>query len=426
MAKKHYDWKDGPAKLQQHSVAKHNLLRSYLAAYFPTLISSPHQDELRLTIVDGFAGGGAYYHDVTGEFMLGSPFICLKAAEEAEAQINHPGRIKKVRFNVDYIFVEKNRDAANYLTKTIKEQGFSSRVNNDIHLLQGDFNLHADNIIEQVRKKTPRSGRSIFILDQYGYAQVPMPLIAKIFQTLPRAEVILTFNVDSFNSYASDKSERSPLEGIGLPNVFQGKSLQEIKNSECDWRAYIQSQLYPHIVRSAGSRFHTPFFIRSTKGHGDFWLLHLSMHQKARDVMTEVHWEHSNTFIHYGGEGLDMFKVGYITNADERFTQQGKLGYTFDDDARKRTEEKLHLDIPRLIYADEDGQSYETLHATTCNDSPATSRISRMCSAVLQNRGRLRLFRLMGAIRHRPIKLRGRIAYCLHDNVSYLSENCPR
>ncbi len=389
MAKSHYDWKDGPAKLEQHSVAKHNLLRSYLSAYFPTLVSSPHQEELRLTIVDGFAGGGAYTHNTTGELILGSPFICLQAAEEAEARINHSERIKKVRFNVDYIFVEKSRDAANHLAKTVNEQGYGLRVGKDVQLLQGDFNTHADNIIEHVHKKTPRSGRSIFVLDQYGYTQVPMSLLAKIFQALPRAEVILTFNVDSFNSYASDKSERSPLENIGLPNVFQGRSLQDIKNNERDWRAYIQSQLYPHIVRSAGSRFHTPFFIRSAKGHGDFWLLHLSMHQKARDVMTEVHWEHSNTFIHYGGEGLDMFKIGYITSADERFTQQGKLGYTFDDDARKRTEEKLHLDIPRLIYANEDGQSFETLHATTCNDSPATARIYKGVLGSLAKQGEI-------------------------------------
>lgn len=387
MAKKHYDYRDGPAKLQQHSVAKHKLLRSYLAAYFPTLISSPNQDEIRLTIVDGFAGGGVYEHADTGEIMLGSPFICLEAAQEAEARINHSDRMKKVRFNVDYFFVEKNREAANYLEKAIKEQGFGSRVSKDIHLLRGDFNLHADAIIGQVHKKTPRSGRSIFILDQYGYAEVPMPLLAKIFQALPRAEVILTFNVDSFNSYASDKSGHSPLEGIGLPNIFHGRSLREIKSNERDWRAYIQSQLYPHIVKSAGSRFHTPFFIRSDKGHGDFWLLHLSMHPKARDVMTEVHWEHSNTFIHYGGEGLDMFKVGYIASADERFTQQGKLGYTFDDDARRRTEEKLHEDIPRLIFADEEGLSYETLYATTCNDTPATSRIFKEVLSSLAKHG---------------------------------------
>jgi three-Cys-motif partner protein len=391
MVQSRYDWKDGPATLQQHSVAKHNLLRSYLAAYFPTLVSTPHQDELRLTIVDGFAGGGVYEHTDTSELMLGSPFICLKAAEEAEAVINHKDRTKKVRFNVDYFFVEKDKDAANYLAKTMNDEGYASRITKDIHLIKGDFNLHANSIIEQVIKKTPRSGRSIFILDQYGYSQVPMDLLAKIFQKLPRAEVILTFNVDSFSSYASDKSQRSPLENIGLPNIFQGKSLQDIKNSERDWRAYIQSQLYPHIVRSAGSRFHTPFFIRSTQGHGDFWLLHLSMHQKARDVMTEVHWKHSNTFIHYGGEGLDMFKIGYITSADERFTQQNKLGFTFDDDAKNRTIAKLHDDIPRLIYADENGQSYETLHATTCNDSPATSAIYKEVLSSLAKGGEIEI-----------------------------------
>lgn len=399
MSKKPYDWKDGPAKLQQHSVAKHNLLRSYLAAYFPTLVSSPAQEELRLTIVDGFAGGGAYHHDVTGEFLLGSPFICLQAAKDAEALINHSERIKKVNFFVDYVFVEKNKTAANYLAKTMGEQGFSPRLKSDIHLLQGDFNLHADKIIEQVRKKSPRSGRSIFILDQYGYTQVPMPLLAKIFQTLPRAEVILTFNVDSFNTFASDKSANSPLEKIGLPNIFQGKKLQQIKNNERDWRAYIQSQLYPHIVGSTGARFHTPFFIRSTQGHGDFWLLHLSMHQKARDVMTEVHWSHSNTFIHYGGEGLDMFKVGYITTADERFTQQGKLGYGFDDDAKELTMQKLHSDIPRLIYANEHGQSYETLYATTCNDSPATSRIYKDVLGSLAKHGEIEIVGADGTVK---------------------------
>lgn len=375
MTKSHYRWKSGPALLEQHSVAKHDLLRSYLAAYFPTLVSSPNQDELRLTIVDGFAGGGEYIHNESNELVLGSPFICLKAAEEAEALINNPERTKKVVFNVDYFFVEKNRDAAQYLAKSMKVHGYAGRIGKNVHLIHGDFNHYADRIIDFVRQKTPRSGRSIFILDQYGYTQVPMPLLAKIFASLPRAEVILTFNVDSFNSYATDKTTRSPLEGIGLPNVFHGRRLAEIKQNERDWRAYIQSQLYPHIVRSAGSRFHTPFFIRSQRGHGDFWLLHLSMHPKARDVMTEVHWKHSNTFIHYGGEGLDMFKVGYIVSADDRFTHQGKLGYTFDDDARKRTDEKLQQELPALIYANDEGLSFETLHATTCNDSPATARI---------------------------------------------------
>lgn len=396
MTQSHYDWANGPARLEQHSVAKHKLLQGYLSAYFRTLIT-PFQTEFKLTIVDGFAGGGQYYHADTQELCLGSPFICLKSAEEAEALTNL-NRSKPIAFDIDYFFVEKNKSAAAFLRETIRQQGYQRRVGADIKIIEDDFKHHADAIISHIKSKSPRNGRSIFILDQYGYSQVPMPLLAKIFRELPKAEVILTFNVDSFSTYASDKSKTSPLESIGLPNVFEGKSIQELKESNAQFRALIQGQLYPHIVRQAGSRFHTPFFIRTTKGHGDFWLLHLSMHSTARDVMTKVHWENSNTFIHYGEEGLDMFKIGYIARADEEYTKQGGLGFEFDDDADKRTNSKLLLDIPRVIYAEDDGLSFETLFATTCNDSPATSEHYQKAVATLVEEGELELILPNGTV----------------------------
>ena len=58
MTLKQYNWKDGPDFIQQHSVAKHRILQAYLAAYFQTLVSSPNREILKLTLVDGFAGGG--------------------------------------------------------------------------------------------------------------------------------------------------------------------------------------------------------------------------------------------------------------------------------------------------------------------------------------------------------------------------------
>jgi len=56
MTLKQYNWKNGPDLIQQHSVAKHRILQAYLAAYFRTLVSSPNQEVMRLTLVDGFAG----------------------------------------------------------------------------------------------------------------------------------------------------------------------------------------------------------------------------------------------------------------------------------------------------------------------------------------------------------------------------------
>jgi hypothetical protein len=187
----------------------------------------------------------------------------------------------------------------------------------------------------------------------------------------------LTFGVDSLLNYASDGNlTKSLLETIGVPDILQGRSIEDIKSSEREWRLFIQSALYKGLVSKCGARHFTPFFIRNNQGHGDYWLIHLSQHHRARDVMTEVHWQHNNYFIHYGGAGLDMFHmVGYDPDHDASRFGQGSLGFEFDDPAKQKSVNALKEQIPRLIHADTDGMSFGELFATTCNDSPASSAI---------------------------------------------------
>lgn len=376
MALKHYNWKNGPDAIQQHSIAKHRILQSYLAAYFKTLVSSPNQDELRLTLVDGFAGGGLYYHNHTKELIKGSPFVCLNATREAEFLLNQ-GRRKPLKLDVSYFFIEANRDASLHLDKTLREHGYANQIGNTIQLRNAKFQDEVDNIIQSIKSKSPRNGRSIFILDQYGYKEVPTGLIQKIFANLPSAEVILTFGVDSFVNFASDKNlTQELLDEIGISDVWQGKTIEEIKSSEKEWRYFIQSALYRSLVARCGAEYYTPFFIRNNQGHGDYWLIHMSQHFRARDVMTQVHWDNQNYFIHYGGAGLNMFQmVGYDPDHDASLSGQSSLGFEFDDIARKASIATLSAQIPRLIYANNDGMSFGELFAKTCNESPASASI---------------------------------------------------
>lgn len=379
MTQKHYNWKNGPDVIQQHSIAKHRIIQAYLAAYFQTLVSSPKQDVLRLTLVDGFAGGGMYIHNDTRELVKGSPLICLNATKEADFLINKDRR-KLVKLDVSYFFVEADRHAYLHLDKVLRDEGYGAELGNSIHLRQSKFQDEADGIIEFIKKKNPRNGRSIFVLDQYGYKEVPKQLIQKIFRNLPSAEVILTFGVDSFLNFVSDKGpSKELLDDIGVPDVLQGRTIDEIKSSERDWRLLIQCSLYRNLVASCGAKHYTPFFIRNKKGHGDYWLIHLSQHHRARDVMTEVHWDNNNYFIHYGGAGLDMFHmVGYDPDHDSTQKGQFELGFEFDDVARNASITRLMEQIPRLIYADDEGVSFSTLFATTCNESPASAEIYRV------------------------------------------------
>ncbi|AKH37281.1 MULTISPECIES: three-Cys-motif partner protein TcmP [Nitrosomonas] len=379
MTEVHYEWALGHSYplIQQHSVVKHEILRSYLIAYIQTLASNPNREEFRLTLVDGFAGGGVYRHAKSGQELVGSPFIMLDAAREVEFLINKD-RYKHIVLNFDYFFIEKDKGAKLHLEKELKNRGYGSQINNNIFLHHSSFEEQADSIIDYVRKRSPRAARVIFLLDQYGYSQVPASMIHKILHLLPGSEIILTFAVDSMLNYVTDQKglTQGLLNKIGVPDVLRGRTIEDIKNTESDWRLFIQSCLYKELVDKCDARFYTLFFIRSDKGHGDYWLIHFSQRARARDVMTRIHWAKNTDFIHYGGAGMKMFTaLGYIPKNDESYT--GQMGFCFDEDARNKSVSTLMEQIPHLIYPDPDGMSFGEMFATTCNMSPASADIYR-------------------------------------------------
>lgn len=378
MSYHHYDWKNGPAEIQQHSVAKLNVLEAYLIQYLKTLASLPQQDVLKLTLVDGFAGGGLYYHKDTQAEIHGSPLVCLQAVQTSEYLLNQ-GRTKPLVLDVDYFFVEENKNTYNHLLQTLKLKGHNPDTNNKIHAQHANFRDRIPSIVEFINKKTPRNGRSIFILDQYGYSDVPTDLIRNILNKLPSAEIILTFSIDSFINFASGSETTGDLLkkiGIQAPEIFNPIKLDELKQSDKNWRFFIQSALYEKLTTACGARFFTPFFIRNSGGHGDYWLIHMSQHYRARDVMTGVHWQYQNNFIHYGAAGLNMFNlVGYDPNRDDNFTGQSSFGFEFDDMAKAASINQLSEQVPVLIYAHDDGLSFGELFSLTCNGSPASSSI---------------------------------------------------
>lgn len=376
MPRSHYEgWSEGkPAIIKQHSIAKHEVLRAYLVAYLDTLVR-PGQDVVNLTLVDGFAGGGLYKHEDTQELVLGSPFVFLDAVRESQARLAI-GRKKELAWNLGFFFVEKNPAALQFLRGTLSDNGYGDRLGKDIHLLSGVFEEHVDTLIGEVKKRTPRNGRSIFLLDQYGYKDVPASLMRRILTELPRAEIILTFAVDSFINFASDnEATNKVLHGLDMPNPLQGRTFGEIKRDEKDFRLFIQSQLYKSLVDGCGAKYYTVFFIR-TDGHGDYWLVHLSQHPRARDVMTRVHWEKNNNFIHYGGAGIQMFRaLGYSAKNDLGYTKQNPLGFCFDESAADASRRMLTDQLAPILRGRLDGVTYGVLFSSTCNDSPADGEI---------------------------------------------------
>lgn len=142
------------------------------------------------------------------------------------------------------------------------------------------------------------------------------------------------------------------------------------------------------------------YFIRTT-GHGDYWLVHLSQHPRARDVMTRVHWMKNNNFIHYGGAGIHMFRaLGYSADRDESFTRQSSLGFCFDESAVAASVSTLMEQLPRLIHARPEGLSFGELFAATCNTSPADSAKYKAALAALAQHKEIQIVSTKGGRRH--------------------------
>ena len=407
MPRSHYEgWSEGkPAIIKQHSIAKHEVLRAYLVAYMDTLVR-PGQDAVNLTLIDGFAGGGLYKHEDTQKLVLGSPFVFLDAVRESQARLSI-GRKKELAWNIGFFFVEKNLAALQFLRGALSDNGYGDRLGKDIHLFPGTFDNHAEALIGEVKKRTPRNGRSIFLLDQYGYKDVPAPLVRRILTELPRAEIILTFAVDSFINFAGDNGTSTKiLCGLGIPDPLQGRTFDEIKRNEKDFRLFIQSQLYKSLVDGCGAKYYTVFFIR-TDGHGDYWLVHLSQHPRARDVMTRVHWEKNNNFIHYGGAGIQMFRaLGYSAKNDLSYTRQDPLGFCFDESAADASRRMLTDQLAPILRERAEGITYGTLFSSTCNHSPADGGIYKRALADLVSHKEIEIVSPDGAKRLKASTIR--------------------
>lgn len=399
MAKRHYDWSNGPAEIAPHSLTKHQVLVDYLIRYFQQrLLNARGRDRIRITLVDGFCGGGLYQLADSGALVDGSPIRMLQAVEEASQKINQD-RLKHVLFDVQFVFIDKDKKALSHLREVLTQRGYAREIGTSIHIVHAEFGVAVEAVLDRIAAHTPRSGTALFFLDQYGYTEVPLSLIQRIFARARDAEIVLTFHVSSFATYTNDELAKkiSSTLRVDILRHLGGRSIEEIKRHDADWRRFIQAALCEALVDGCGAQFFTPFFIRgSGAGHGEYWLVHLSQHPRAQDVMKQVHWQHSNHFMHYGGAGLNMLApqtMGFLQDFDG--------GFRFDDVARTRSDKELVTQLARHIRGQSTPGSFSRLFADTCNGTPATASMYKDALATLIAEGDVVIRSIDGKARYR-------------------------
>ena len=300
-----------PPIIDPHSKAKLDVLRSYLRAYFDRLNVNPSREEFKIDLVDGFAGGGTFSDDE--KLVSGTPLIMLEESKAAMDRLNE-GRTKPLRFDYKCYFIEKEATHADHLRKVLRERSYALD-DGKIVVRNSLFEDEVEDILTAIKHRQPRAGRAIFLLDQTGFSQVELKIVAKILSELPAAEVILTFAADALSNHLALTPEMikmvAPIELTGS----QITDLIQFKNGNAG-RALVQRTLREHIRFKTGATYDTPFFIRPRQSRRALWFLHLSKHPTARDVMVQVHWQIQNTFEHYGTGDFGMLGWDALRNPE--------------------------------------------------------------------------------------------------------------
>ena len=290
-----------PPSIEEHSLAKLAVLRSYVSDYIDRLCEGSRRDVFKLDLVDGFSGGGLFLDG--GGDIPGTPLIMLEEAEVAYVRLNER-RVKPLNFDLKFHFVDIAPDHTRYLSRILSEREFQI-PKHEVQIYDGAFEDVVGGIISDIKRRQPRAGRALFLLDQKGFSQVEFDLVRRIFNELAHAEVILTFAAETLLNYMVERPELyvavRPIE-LSETDV---RDLVDLKQG-AGGRALAQRTLRDHVRRRTGATYDTPFFIRPRQSRRALWFVHLSRHPVARDVMVQCHWKNFNTFEHYGSGGLDM------------------------------------------------------------------------------------------------------------------------
>ncbi len=374
-----YRWVVGepPPLLDPHSQVKHDLLREYVRRYIQTLLANPRAERLTWTLVDGFAGGGAYT-GAEADIVKGSPLLLIDGCRETEAEIQS-ARTKAVSLDAHYYFVEKDAGAVAYLNAELDAHGYRAALGERLRLVQGTFEQHCDAIVGDVKMRG-RSERALFVLDQYGFKDVPLPLVKSIFERVDKPEVILTFGIDSLLTYLTDSpASRATLGRLGLERYVDWPNLNRMKEAG-RFKEVVQRQLSLGMLEQSGARFITLFFVRPLGSTSwDYWLVHLSRSYRARAVMMQVHWSLGNQFTHAMEPGL--FQLGYAPAADPLASGQYDLPlgapYSFDQVLRDHARKELELVLPRQVYGQTEPIRFIDLAAHVANHTAVTEEVLR-------------------------------------------------
>lgn len=252
-----------------HTAAKHDLLRRYLQAWIPILLSRNQ----RITYAEGFAGPGVY---TGGE--PGSPVIALTTFAQYREQLALTGRQAQV------LFVEERKDRVERLSEEL------AKVAETLHPLPTTLQVHpvqtgdcAAVLPALLRDAGALGWPMLVVLDSWGGPDIPFALVQQV-ATNRSSEVLLTFAPSFLTRHGQNPLHRESGDLCFGAQHWQGV-FEQPSHSKLDFLV----EAYRTTLENAGFAYTLAFEMRDEGGH-ELWLLFATSNTLGIEKMKEAMW----------------------------------------------------------------------------------------------------------------------------------------
>ena len=261
--------------MDDHTRAKHEILRRYLQAWLPIMTSRNEH----VIIIDGFAGPGEY---VGGE--PGSPLIAIDTfLKHAHAQI----REKKVTF----LFIEEDARRCEYLERLLEarkqEHLFPQQATYQI--VRGTFDETMTGLLTSLEEQGLRIAPTFAFIDPFGYSDTPMSIISRLMRYYG-CEVLITFMYEEINRFLTADYRTKEHQYDALFGTQEWRRIAEASVDSKD-RMRRLHDLYRDQLRTVGGAKHVRSFRMVNKRNTtDYFLFFGTNHPSGLRVMKDAMW----------------------------------------------------------------------------------------------------------------------------------------
>lgn len=353
--------------VEAHTMARHRVTEDYLKDWIVTLCGNNRANTRKVTIVDGFCGGGMYL-DMNNKRYKGSPFRIIESIEEGLKTVKQVKSKPDFILDAEFIFIDSKKEHIQCLQKYIKEiapQLYKENPEKFIFICD-EFENKAQQIISSIKNK---NCASMFILDPTGYTDVSMQTIRDII-SLKKSEILYTFMVEYVSRFIDLRDKPSYRNAFNKilesEGYFDELDLDNLKSQA--QQGYIRNETL-RLFRNRGEACYVySFALMPVRNQVQYYLVHLASNSPAQRVIKTSLWKHNNIDL------VKQFRFGTIGlgfRSPDYYEQNLNL-FNIEEDNIKASIECLADHLLPIISTHSDGILFGELHDKTMEYNPST------------------------------------------------------